>query len=812
MSRSAIPTSALVLALALSSAPASAQRPTRVDDDSAALVGEGRAALRRGALDAAASALDQAIALNPRRVEAYVLRSAVHEARGDYRAGIALLRRALELAPDDADVLAALGAQLVLSGDTAAGVPLLRRVVAGDPARYAAQLVLARHAYARSSWSEAIAAFEAYFVARPRELAGEDVRHRVDLGDAYLRDGQPAKALAELERAARAGKPDLRTRLAIAWATAALDCRRARSLLRELEPVAGAHPDVWLVDGRCALALGQLREALQRGRQYLEATRSAAGHALIGDVHAAQGQLAQARRELELARDLEPGQRRWGVRLAHVLRRGGDARAALAVLERLGPPPAPRRDPAWWLELGEALLARGDTAAVLGQLGPAVAELPGHAEIRTVLGAAQLAERQAEAAARSLEAAEAIASTPRSRGLLAQALAIVALDKLTAGDAVAAEPLLARAARLEASPAILRDLGIARLAIDRPRDAIAALDHALRLDAAPITMMLGARARALAGDLAGARPLYERALGRAGGSDAVEIAIDWAASEIAGDDPASAVAALEATGERAASGRLASRHAAALAEARHAAGLAALLAGNAPRAVELLRASAAAAPAVATSCDLALAAVAANDAPTALGALKAVGGRSCRFPPPADLQITPILSALVDGLSPRRAGRSLERLAALAARSSGVAAGLAATAIRVVALEAAADAYRRDNLALARKLLATARGATARVGGDEVAHDLVAIDLADGLASGSGRGIADRKLDAAIAQLERLAPRMTEALVALGIAYERKGDPRKALEAWRRARKGGSRFAPLAEWIEAKERIHEVRP
>ena len=77
MSRSAIRISAL-FAVALAIAPAHAQRPGQGEDDSAALVDEGRAALKRGDLEGASKALDQAIALNPRRVEAYVLRSAVH--------------------------------------------------------------------------------------------------------------------------------------------------------------------------------------------------------------------------------------------------------------------------------------------------------------------------------------------------------------------------------------------------------------------------------------------------------------------------------------------------------------------------------------------------------------------------------------------------------------------------------------------------------------------------------------------------------------------------------------------------------------
>ncbi len=114
------------------------------------------------------------------------------------------------------------------------------------------------------------------------------------------------------------------------------------------------------------------------------------------------------------------------------------------------------------------------------------------------------------------------------------------------------------------------------------------------------------------------------------------------------------------------------------------------------------------------------------------------------------------------------------------------------TAIRVVALDAAQDAYHADKLAAARRYLATARAANAKVGGDEVAHNLAVLDLAEG------------HVDAAIAQLERLANKLPEALVNLGIAYERKGDQAKALDAWRRARKAGVRFAPLADWIECQ--------
>lgn len=827
MSRSAIRTSAAIFALVVGFGTAHAQRPTQGEDDSAALVEEGRASLRSGDLDDAAAALDQAIALNPRRIEAYVLRSAVYAARKQYAQGIALMRRAQGLAPDDEDVLTALGSQLVLSGDVAAGVPMLARVVAKNARRYDAQLLLGRHYHGTGAWPAAITAYEAYFAARPNELAREDAQHRVELADSYLRLNQPAKALALFERALGERREDLRARIGVAWATAAIDCRKARPLLRDLEPIATKYPEVWLVDGQCALAVGDIGGGLSLGRRYLERAvavsggrpaSAAAGHALVGEAHAARGNLAEAQRELERARTLDPARRRWSVRLAVVLRRGGDHAGALAALEQLGPPAEPAIDPDWWLALGETLLAKNDAAAAVTRLAPVVDKLPGDAPIRVVLGAAQLQTGQAAIAVDTLSSAETIASSPRGKKLLSEALVTVAADKLAANATADALPLLERAEKLEATPIVLRNLGIALLATDQAGRARGVLDRAAKADGSPITLMLAARARAIGGDIGGARPLYERALAaaekardagrdrndggdkrrpRIDGSDAVEIAIDWAASELSpGGDPTVAVAALDKVAVRARSSSLAARHKTALAKARHAAGVAALRAGQGGRAVELLRGSVAAEASLAARCDLALAAVVAGEPGPALVALRAVSGQSCPFPPPADTQAASILIAFTEGLNAKRSARALDRLVALRGKSSGPAAVLLDTSIRVVALSAANEAYRAGQLAQVKKHLAAARRANARVGTDEVAHNLAVIDLLEG------------RYDAAIAAFERLATKEPEALVNAGIAYERKGDHVRALDAWRRARRAGARFAPLADWIEAKERIY----
>lgn len=805
MSRLAIPTDRrtpwVLVALLAFATPALAQRPNQGEDESAALVAEGRSALKKGELDEAATALDQAIALNPRRVEAYVLRSAVFAARKQYARGIELMRRAEALAPTDEEVLTALGSQLVLSGDPDTGVPILEQVTKRNPVRYDAQLLLGHHWHATGKWPDSISAFEAYFKHRPAALATEDARHRVDLADSYLRYRQPAKALAMFKQSSDTRDTDLRARIGVAWATAAVDCRKARPLLRGLEPIAGTHPEVWLVDGLCALALGDSSGALALGRKYLDKSprASAAGHALVGEAHAARGNLAEARKELETATRLEPTRRRWTVRFAFVLRRAGDPKSALAQLEQLGPPTTPSIDPDWWSELGEALIASGDPQGAATRLVAVLPELPGDPSVRIVAGAAQLASGAAEPAIKTLGEAEAIISMPRSRKLLADALTVVAVSKLSAGDAAAAEPLLARAEQVEGSALIWRNLGIARLALNRSTDAVVALDRAVKAEATGITLMLAGRAHAAAGDLTGARPLYERALATEK-DNVIEVAIDWAASELAGGDPMIAIGALEKTAPAAKGGPLAARHKAALARARHAAGVVALRAGNGAKAVELLRASAAADPQLSTKCDLALAAVVVGEQTAALTALRAVSGQSCPFPPPADTQAAPILVAFTEGRNAKRAGKALDKLTALAGKSSGPAAVLLNTSIRVVALEAAQDAYRSGQLAQVRKYLTSAKNVYSRVGTDELAHNLAALDLAEG------------NVDAAIAGLERVSGKVPEALINLGIAYERKGDPLRALDAWRRARKAGARFAPLADWIESKERIYGGAP
>jgi tetratricopeptide (TPR) repeat protein len=772
------------------------------EDESADLVTAGRDALRKGRYRDAAKALDQAIALNPRRIEAYVLRGAVHAANREYAQGVKLLQRAQLLAPDNLDVLSGLGTHLFLSGEIADGVALLERVVAAAPDRYEAQSVLGKHYAGSERWKDAIVALEAYLAARPERVASADPQHQLHLAEAYLRARRPLDARTLYDRVIDARPDEPAARMGRAWALAAIDCRDARKALDALDDLIAAHPQILLVQGQCQLALGDARRALALGERYLERApgATAAGHALVGEAAAALGDLKRATRALTAAREKEPKRRRWALKLAIVLRRSGDGAGAIAELDRMGPPKTPAADPAWWRELGEALIVARTPGEVAARLAPAIDALPDDAALLAIAGEAALRAGDVAGAIAQLDAAERAGSTSRSRSWLARALEADAAARLDGGDLALAEVALARADRLGGGAAVARNLGVVRLALDRPDDAIDPLERAAATDPAPEVRLALGQARARAGQIDGARKAYAEAakLGR-GRAVAALVAIDRAALELDADQPAAALDAIEAAEKesRQLDGADAAAYADAARAAHHVAGVAALRGGSASRATSLLVAAdkLAGGKDVAIRCDLALATVATGDRDAARRRLKAVAKATCPFPAPADTQAVPILLAFLDGLEPRKADKALQALARLQGKATGATRRLLATATRVVALGAAERAYLGGDVKKARRLLVQAKRAETKAGTDELAHNLAVLDVVDG------------KLADAAAALEKLAPKLPEALINLGVVADRRGDSARALDRWRQARRAGVRFAPLDEWIAAKERI-----
>ncbi len=783
--------------------PAAIAQP-RGEDESAELVAAGRRALSAGDLKAAAKALDQALALNPRRIEAYALRAAVHAARGEHDRGVALMRKARELAPGSDDVLTALGTQLMLAGQADEGVPLLEAVVGRAPDRYEAYALLGHYYADHERWAAAVTSLEAYRGSRPAALAGGDDRHALDLAEAYLRSRRPADAQA-MYRGLAARHPEwLTARLGEAWATAAIDCRLAQPLLTALESDPAAPPEVWLVDGQCDLERGAARDALGHARHYVDVAQpaTATGHALLGEAEAATGDLAAAKAELAQARALEPTRRRFAIRLARVLRLGADPKGALVELDAIGAPTPLDSDPGYWLERGETRLALGQPAEAVTELAPVVLALPGDRELATVIGDAALQAGDAPGAVTYLEAAmTASAGAPAARTAqrLSAALVIIGERAIAADDLATAARALVRADEVAGTPAVWRGLGLVRLAGGQAEVAEPLLARALTAAPEPIAAILLGRARAALGDAAGARAALAQAAEVVSGARTIDVVIERASFEL---DAGAALTAVDLLAAVPPAARklpgAAARLDGALVTARHAAGLSLLADGQAARAFSQLTDAARGATgdeAVAIDCDLALAAVATGDRDRALTRLQAIAKLRCPFPAPADTQAVPILTAFVDGLNPRRAARAVDKLTALERTASGASKQLAATAVRVVAMTAAEQAYRAGKLGDARKFLAIAKKIESRAGLDELTYDLAVVDL------------ADDQLAAAKVAFTRLLGRMPEAAIGLGIVADREGDGARALEQWRAAKRAGARFGPLDEWIAAKERI-----
>lgn len=868
---------AVLLALWLGgAAPAGAQQPGRLEDESAQFVAEARSAIRDNRLEDAARSLDQAIQLNPRRIEAYVLRGAVYQAQGKPAAGISLMRRARALAPENTEVLAGLGSLLVQAGQGDEGVPILEGVARRDSRRHEAYLALGQYWRRAGAHRRAIVALRTYFAVRPIGLAARDAEYLIDLADSYLRArlpraaekllGERLEAASKLERARRRTGEDerrlqavrtartARTELLRALVAAALDCQRAEPQLRALKDKAAV--DVPLVLARCALERGQLGDAMLMAERYTPSRERRADRlGLLGDIYAELGNLDEARQQLQAAQALEPGRRAWQVRLAALGRRSGHAAESVRLLRELAAPASPDQDPLWWRELGLALLAVERTGDALEELArfhrelaavlvpetsePAAEELftpaPGRpaavtgladARLWALVAELELALGDSQAAVTSAGRALALRKAPPMRELLDRAVVQrtveLAAEELSRGDAAAAEARLLPVSRPHrADPrgpliaALWRNLGVAHLMLAHKQAAVEAFELSGQAAPSAIQAMLLGRALAQNGEPARARRAYEQATTLAAGEERLEVAIDRASFELAAGQPMAAVEVLQSVGDALSSqapafaggsvASLGARYRSARATAHHAAGVAALRAGQGVLALKHLEeamglfADEVPAP---LRCDHALAAMAVPGG-DAGKILKGLGKVECPFVAQGDGLALKLLGAVSESETPARTKAALASVLRQVPRG---AAGrrVWSAALRVVAINAASEAYRQGNVVAAREHLRRARAARAAFGDDELVLGETILELHPLLEQPAGRA-ADR-VRVALPVLERLTQRLPEADVELGLAYDYLRDER-ALAAWRRARRNGVRLPQLGGWIEAKERV-----
>jgi tetratricopeptide (TPR) repeat protein len=556
------------------------------------------------------------------------------------------------------------------------------------------------------------------------------------------------------------------------------------------------HPEVLLVRGRCALMLGRVDEALGRAERFRKVQPDAvAGWMLLGEVRVAQRNWKDAEVAFQRALDRAPEDKVIALQLGRTERLLGRHAAAGQRLKDAGAPAGYEDD--WTIEYGEVLLALREAAPLRDHLGPWIKGHESHATGQFLYGSS-LAMLGDHAGAvphldRGVQGGE-----PRAAKVLIDALNTLAAAAVKKGELDDAARLLAQAEGAGGGPLTARNLGAVLVAQGHAEQAVAVIEKSGdRSDA--VTLHLLARGYHGAKRWDDARATYARAI-KAYGKEPRAVAAwrDLANTELAAGRGEEAVAALDAAIAASPAAARRELEAARLAAAR-AAATDAMRGGKFASAVKILRSvekSAEGEALVQLRCDLALAATGATQRDLALDVLHGLerSKAKCPFAPPADELGVPILIAWNEGATLRRARKALERLETLKRRATGVAEPLLRQAAGDIALRAAAEAYSGDGgTRAAAAFLAKARVHDKR--SPELAHNQAVIDIATG------------SVDSAIAVLEGLVNEVPEARINLGLAYEKKGDPNKALAAWKAALAAGVRHPGLESWIEAKQRF-----
>jgi tetratricopeptide (TPR) repeat protein len=773
------------------SSPALAQRDQ--DEESQLLVEEAKRALAKKDYDRAGGLLDKALVASPRRIDLYILRASIHGIEGKHDLAVSLLERARQLSPNNTRVNISLGVELIQVGRASDGVPILEKIVAADARHFDAQVVLGHYYAKQADWKQAAAAFDAYFANRPKALAGEDSLHRYDQANSMLRSGDARGALDLYKKLGDGEKKDDRARLGVAWATAAISCKQAMPILDNLGELEAKYSEVSLVRGRCALKLGRLDDALARAERYRKnAPNALAGWILLGDVRAAQNNWKEAEAAYLHVVEKSPSDPLFALELARAERHLGKFEASANRLKAAGPPKEYEDD--WTIEYGEALLALRRAEALKELVAPFVAAHDDNLKAQFLLGSALYILGDTQKALAPLTVA--VKGEPRAVPTYVDVLNTLAAELLKKKDLDRAGAYLAMASSAGGSPLTTRNLGAVLIAKNDVTRAIEVLGKADANDA-DAQYLLG-RAHLAAKRYDDARAAYTKAIKLYGKDPRVVVAQrDLAASELAAGRGEEAVAVLDAAVQTAPASSKKELDKARLAVARSAA-TDAMRAARFSVAVKILRSVEKTADGdalVDLRCDLALAATGAQQRDLALDLLRGLerSKAKCPFAAPADDVGVAILIAWNEDASPKRARKTLDRLETMRRRATGVAEPLLRTAAADISVRAAAEAYAAGNVKLASQFLATAKSYDKR--SPEVVHDLAVIDLSSG------------QTDSALNVLANLVGEVPEARINLGIAYEKKGEPLKALQSWKAAAQAGSRFAPLKDWIEAKERF-----
>lgn len=264
------PAGALAVAMGIGfcSPDALAQGRAGSETEEEAILKKAEEHFQNGDYDSAAELYDQAIKLDPNRVEAFVKRASLYFRQRKYDQAIELLTRAEKLSVSDLSVKTALGLTLYESGQRERGLGYLEEVARQRPETHGAQFQIGKH-YSRVDPKRASQALEQYFRYRPEEDKRNDWEAQLLLGTAYYLGGNLTDSRKLLEKAQESRPRDNQVRQMLG--TVLIAQQKWAEGVTQYEPLQSdipRRPAVAFNLATCYLHLGRRDEARKLAQTY----------------------------------------------------------------------------------------------------------------------------------------------------------------------------------------------------------------------------------------------------------------------------------------------------------------------------------------------------------------------------------------------------------------------------------------------------------------------------------------------------------------------------------------------------------------
>lgn len=777
---------------------------------------------------------DRAIKSDPRGVkpEAYYKRASIFLIRKEPQKGINWLTTVAEkVYPGDVWIDRAKVVLLAqLPGRMKDAVDLAERVVARMPDAADNQIIIAEFYYngGAGQADKTIAAYEAFLKHRPSELASIDKRVRVKLGYAYLHKDDFEKAEKQFDEALRASGPKwldpnarkgqcaakvglaATTRNDKLWDPAITLCER---VIKDKIGLRG-DPSPYYNVGRAYLERNRYSEALAASNSFIGAKpKDPKGYLLRGKVYGKQNKWAQALNEFLTAK-------KWNPKSGEVARHIGAAhlrlgQPKLAIQELTTALQSDPNDVEILLDLSRAYYGAREYANAATAAERALAAPGGENNLQALLeaGKAHYAAGDLASARAKYEAAWKLSkANQEARVGLVNTINRQAAAKFEANDLNGTEALLREALVFDEDNINTNfNLGLVYLERGKFKDAVERLSiRAKRTPNDLLTNRLLAKAHLGAGNQGKAAEFYGKAENEARRLRNFpilgEIYTEWGPIVLGQGEVDRATEMLEQAAQYAVNQSYEKAARRNLQVALFHRGLARLKARNAQGAISDLE-GATREPALLKGVEedvftfaLGMAYLAGGEAKKAIELFEKLskkGGRAAWLRPPFDALGIELFLAYAKYRSSESAAAEKAKAAGVFERLVAKASGKFQQKLRDLVRSAwelvAYEHFLRGNEGQAEaslKKAAAFAGANRRT-----------IDHNEAVLSMAKRGAG------AEAVFERLGDSPPEALVNLGILYDRKGESKKAFELWQQARSKGVRSSKLDEWIESKKRI-----